>query len=109
MLKNKIKDFEEVGRLVNEYYKNPQKVLDRVGKIDTKIKVAKAKQLELDITNARDETPEADVKPETESGVTGHGGMKKNKIEQEDLMKAVSEMSSESIGERMKDGIKEGM
>ncbi len=34
MCKNNIKDFEEVDKIINEFSKNPKKVLEKIGKID---------------------------------------------------------------------------
>lgn len=50
MLDNGIKDFEEVSKLINEYYKNPEKILERIGNADTEIKMMAPRAVEVDIS-----------------------------------------------------------
>ncbi|MEM5776828.1 MAG: type II/IV secretion system ATPase subunit [Candidatus Aenigmatarchaeota archaeon] len=46
MLKNGIKDYEKVSSLINEYYKNPEKVLSRVGEI-AQLEISEPKTVEI--------------------------------------------------------------
>jgi len=49
MLKNNIKDFEQVNKIINDFYKNPEKILKMVENPDAEIKVEKAQKVEVDI------------------------------------------------------------
>ncbi len=48
MLKNQIKDYEKVSSLINEYYKNPEKVLSRVDQF-SELKISKPKTVEISV------------------------------------------------------------
>ncbi|MFH8080582.1 MAG: type II/IV secretion system ATPase subunit [Candidatus Aenigmatarchaeota archaeon] len=52
MLNNGIKDYEKVTAIINEYYKNPEKVLERVGKI-SELQLSEPKTVEIAVKEER--------------------------------------------------------
>ncbi len=55
MLKNGMKDFEEVGKIINDFYKNPKELLEKTGKLDLE-KITK--ELEVKKEEVHEETKE---------------------------------------------------
>ncbi|MEM0473572.1 MAG: ATPase, T2SS/T4P/T4SS family [Candidatus Aenigmatarchaeota archaeon] len=54
MLKNNIKDFEKVSSLINEYYKNPQKTLSRLGDFRAKLEIIEPKTVEVSVRKEKE-------------------------------------------------------
>ncbi|MEM5777133.1 MAG: type II/IV secretion system ATPase subunit [Candidatus Aenigmatarchaeota archaeon] len=68
MLKNEIKDYEKVSKLINEYYKNPEKVLAKID-YNVELKIDKPKTVEIEV---KEQKPikvvvEQVVKPEAQT------------------------------------------
>jgi len=67
MLKNGIKDYEKVSSFINQYYKNPEKVLEKID-IKAELKIEKPKTVEIEV---KEQKPikvvvEQIVKPESQ-------------------------------------------
>lgn len=53
MLDNGIKDFQKVSLVINEYYKDPEKILKRIINPDMEIKMTVPKSVEVDVSSTK--------------------------------------------------------